>query len=263
MSGYSALARILKFARNQAGMTQEQLAARLNVSSSLIAKFETSRLIPKPDTARRLDALFDSGDMFRELAAEARANFGQPIWVRPWLEHERNATMIRSFQPLVVPGLLQTEEYARAILSDGGTRVSDIESAVAGRLARSDVLHRTDTPCRLFAVLDETVLRRPIGGPAVMREQLQTIVKACSQPNVEVAVVPSSTGSYPGLNGPVAIGTVDGRTVAILDGPLGGQVIEDPDDVALLEELWEAVRGYALPRGSSLDLIMEVAESWS
>ncbi|WP_326553097.1 helix-turn-helix domain-containing protein [Micromonospora sp. NBC_01813] len=263
MSNYGALARILKFARNQAGLTQEQLAGRMNFSSSLIAKFETSRLIPKADTARRLDAMFDSGDLFQELAAEARANFGQPIWVRPWLEHERNATMIRSFQPLIVPGLLQTEEYARAILTDGGNRVSDIESAVAGRLARADVLHRADTPCRLFAVLDETLLRRPIGGPAVMREQLQAIVKACAEPNVEVAVVPSSTGTYPGLNGPLVLGTVDGRTVAILDSPLGGQVIEDPDEVALLEELWEAVRGYVLPRQTSLDLITEAAESWN
>ncbi|MFY1699626.1 helix-turn-helix domain-containing protein [Solwaraspora sp. WMMA2101] len=263
MSGYNALARILKFARNQAGMTQEQLAARINVSSSLIAKFETSRLIPKPDTARQLDALFDSGHMFQELAAEARASFGQPVWVRSWLEHERNATMIRSFQPLIVPGLLQTEEYARAILTDGGNRVTDIESTVAARLARADALHRADTPCRLFAVLDETLLRRPIGGPEVMHEQLQAIIKACAEPNVEVAVVPSSTGTYPGLNGPLVLGTVDGRTVAILDSPLGGQVTEDPDEVALLEELWEAIRGYALPRQESLNLIMEVAESWN
>jgi transcriptional regulator with XRE-family HTH domain len=244
-------------------MTQEQLAAKINVSSSLIAKFETSRLIPKPDTARRLDVVFDAGKMFQELAAEARANFGQPIWVRPWLEHERNATMIRSFQPLIVPGLLQTEEYARAILSDAGVRIPDLDEAVAARLQRASVLHRAESPCRLFAVIDEAVLRRPAGGPEVMRDQLRAIVKACAEPNVEVVVVPYAVGSYPGLNGPIALATAGGRNVGFLDGPLDGEVIEDPDQVATLEEIWEAIRGYALPRRPSLDMITEAAESWN
>ncbi|MDG4765651.1 helix-turn-helix transcriptional regulator [Solwaraspora sp. WMMD406] len=263
MSTYGGVARILKFIRNHSGMTQDQLADRINVSSSLIAKFETNRAIPKPDTARHLDALFDGGDMFQELAAEARANLGKPIWVRSWLEHESNATMVRSFQPLFVPGLLQTEEYARAILTYAGTRVADIEAAVDARLGRAGVLHRSDMPCRLFAVIDEAVLRRPVGGPEVMRDQLQAIVKACAGPTVEVAVVPSTVGAYPGLNGPLAIATVEGRNVAFLDGPMGGQVIEDSDQVAMLEELWEGVRGYALPRQPSLDLITEAAEAWN
>ncbi|MBF9128095.1 helix-turn-helix transcriptional regulator [Plantactinospora sp. S1510] len=244
-------------------MTQEQLAERLSVSTSLIAKFETNRLIPKSDTARHLDAVFDSGETFQESAAEARAFSGDSIWIRPWLEYEQQATMVRSFEPTVIPGLLQTEEYARAILRDAGTRVPDLEEAVAGRIARSGVLRRDDQPCRLFAVVDEAVLRRPVGGPKTMSEQLHAIVQACTLPNVSVTVVPASAGAYPGLNGPLALATVDGRNVAFLDDPLDGRVIEDPDRVTALDEVWESIREYALPGRPSLELIMEAAESWS
>lgn len=263
MSHTGGLGRILKFARAKSGMTQEQLAERLSVSTSLVAKFETDRLIPKPDTARRLDAVLDAGTLFQEMTAEARAFSGEPLWLRPWLEREPHATMIRNFQPMLVPGLLQTEEYARCVLTDVGTRVTDIDEAVAGRLARAKILHRPDRPCRLFAVVDEGALRRPIGGSKVMADQVHAIARACALPNVSVTVVPTSVGAHPGLNGPMGIGTVDGQAVAFLDGPLGGQVTEDPDQIAEIEEIWQAIQEYALPRQPSLELIMEVANSWS
>jgi|HigsolmetaAR201D_1030396.scaffolds.fasta_scaffold21576_2 Predicted transcription factor, homolog of eukaryotic MBF1 len=257
------LGRLLRFARSKAGLTQEQLAQRLNVSTSLIAKFETNRLIPQSDTARQLDVVFDAGDTFQEAAAEARAYAPDTAWIRPWLDYEQHAAMVRSFELTVVPGLLQTEDYARAILRDAGTRVPDLEQAVAERISRAHVLRREHDQCRLFAVIDETVLRRPVGGAKVMADQLHAIVQACARPNVSVVVVPSSVGAYPGLNGPLALATVTGRTVAFLDDPLGGHVVEDPDRVVALEEVWEAIRAYALPGHQSLELIMEAAESWS
>nr|MDT0659803.1 helix-turn-helix transcriptional regulator [Micromonospora sp. DSM 115978] len=257
------LGRILKFARSRLGITQEQLAERLHVSTSLIAKFETNRLIPQADTARHLDAVFDSGDLFQELAAEARVYSSEPPWMRPWLDEERNATMVRCFEPLVVPGLLQTPDYARRILDDAGHRILDLDDAVAGRLSRADVLHRPEMPCKFVGVIDEAVLRRPVGSPEIMADQLRAIVKLCDLSTVDVAVVPASVGAYPGLNGPLAIATVDGRSLGFLDGPLDGQVVEDPEKVAALEETWEAIRGYALPGRASLELITEVAESWS
>ncbi|MDG4828355.1 helix-turn-helix transcriptional regulator [Solwaraspora sp. WMMD1047] len=262
-SHVGGLGRILKFARAKSGLTQDQLAERMHVSTSLIAKFETNRLLPQPDTARRLDAVLEAGTLFQELTAEGRAFVGHPLWIRPWLELESNATMVRSFEPLIVPGLLQTPEYARAILTDGNTRLRNIDDAVAERLGRADILHRPEDECRLAAIVDEAVLRRPVGGPKVMADQLHAIARACALPNVGVAVVPSSVGAYPGVNGPLAIATVGGRNVAFMDGPLGGEVTEDPERVAALEEVWELIREYALPRTQSLELVMEVAESWS
>ena len=217
----------------------------------------------KPDTARQLDIVFDAEDLFQESSAEARVFISEPPWMRPWLEYERHATMIRSFNPLVVPGLLQTEAYARAILSDAGNRIPDLEDAVMGRIGRAEVLRRPDNPCRLVAVVDEAVLRRPVGGPKVMAEQLRALAEACSLPTISVTVVPATVGAYPGLNGPMAVAAVDGRSVAFLDGPLDGRVVEDPDEVLALDEVWEAIREYALPGQQSMEMIMKAAESWS
>ena len=196
MSGHNrGIGRILKLARSKSGLTQEQLADRLHVSTSLIAKFETNRLIPKQDTARQLDAAMDSGTAIQEEAAEVRSQFGAMEFIRHWLEYEQQAGMIRSFNPLVVPGLLQTEAYAHAILSEAGTRVPDIDESVSDRLERAGILRREDNPCRLVAVVDEAVLRRPVGGPKVMADQLHAIAQACSLPTISVAVVPASVGS--------------------------------------------------------------------
>jgi len=173
--------------------------------------------------------------------------------------------MVRSFQLTVVPGLLQTEDYAQAILRDAGTRVPDLEQTVAERLARAEILRREQDQCRLFAVIDEAVLvlRRPVGGcEGDGRPTARDRAGVCPA-NVSVVVVPASVGAYPGLNGPLVLATVNGRTVAFLDDPLGGHMVEDPDRVVALEEVWEAVRESALPGQPSLELIMEAAESWS
>lgn len=263
MQGYGGgLPRILKFVRLQRGLTQDQLAERLSVSASLIAKFETNRLTPKPDTARHLDAVLGTDDLFQGLADEARSWVGEPAWMRPWLELERQAAMIRCFELVAVPGLLQTEDYARAILSDAGTRVTDVEEAVNVRMGRSAVLEGKP-PCRLVAIVDEMVLRRPVGSPKVMADQCHAIVQACQRRNVDVAVVPATVGAYPGLNGPLAVASVNGRAIGFVDEVLGGRVVDDPEMVLALEEVWEGIRGYALPGRPSLELIMEVAESWS
>nr|WP_255420935.1 DUF5753 domain-containing protein [Micromonospora sp. HM5-17] len=97
------------------------------------------------------------------------------------MDHEQHAAMVRSFQLTVVPGLLQTEDYAQAILRDAGTRVPDLEQTVAERLARAEILRREQDQCRLFAVIDEAVLRRPVGGAKVMADQLHAIVQACAR----------------------------------------------------------------------------------
>jgi DNA-binding XRE family transcriptional regulator len=252
----------LKFFRGKEGWTQEQLAERLRVSLSLVAQFETGRRVPKLDTARQLDELFGTGTLFYETARDARAGV-VTNWFRPWTEYEGEATMIRAFQPLVIPGLLQTEDYARAVLTGAGSFGDDISEALSTRLARQDVLYRDDRPARYIGIIDETVLRRPVGGPACMSNQLHAIVKACDRPNIRVHVVPVDSGAYAGLNGPFDLATVDGRTVAFEDGPLKGHVREGTDDVAALEGTWESIREYALPGRQSLELIMKVAESWT
>lgn len=250
----------MKHLRAKNGMTQEGLASRLNVSTSLIAKFETGRLIPMPDTAGQIDAVFDSGSLVQETAAAARKDTPEE-WVRPWFDLEEQATMIRTWALVLVPGLLQTEAYARYLLTNAGN-VKDVEAALAARLARQELIYREDSPIRLIAVLDESVLRREIGNPEIMREQLLHLIEACERPNVDVNVIPAGS-THPGLNGSFVVATVDGRTVGFIDGPLDGTVVESTEGTTRLDEVWERLRGYALPVDLSREVITKVAEQWT
>ncbi|WP_346257904.1 DUF5753 domain-containing protein [Plantactinospora sp. ZYX-F-223] len=141
-------------------------------------------------------------------------------------------------------------------------RQEEVERHLADRLKRQEILTR-DNPPQLFAVLDEGVLHRPVGGPAMMRDQLQALAKATEEPNVWVHVVPLTVGAYPGLNGPFVVAVdADNRLTGYLDNQLHGDVVESAEEVAALQLVWEAVRGQALPQRQSTDLIVKVAETW-
>lgn len=120
---------------------------------------------------------------------------------------EGAATLIRSYEPHFVPGILQTEEYARGVMKSGAvgqTRPEDIERHVALRMQRQDLLTREGAP-RIWAVMDETALLRAVGGPEVMRAQVDKLIEATKLPNVTLQVVPFSTGPHPGTYGPFVL----------------------------------------------------------
>ena len=158
---------------------------------------------------------------------------------------------------------MQTEAYARAVLTDAGLLSRDtVARLLAMRMARQEILARAEPP-DFTAVLDEGVLRRPVGGPEVMREQLQAIVKACQEPHVRVHIVPATVGAYAGLNGAFVLATGPNRSeIGYLDNQLQGQVVDGADELAALARAWESVRSEALPHRQSTDLMMEVAQTW-
>jgi hypothetical protein len=186
-----------------------------------------------------------------------------PVWYRPFIEQEGWATLLRVYQPLLVPGILQTEAYTRALLAGFRLQSHLIADMVTTRLGRQEILHRRPDPCQLVAVVDEGVLHRRVGDATVMRDQLNALVAACEHPNVRVQVVPFDAGVYVGLDGPLVLAAVEGRSVGFLEGHLKGRVIESPDAIADLEGAWETIRDYALPSNQSLELIMRTAEKWT
>jgi len=187
-----------------------------------------------------------------------------PGWFAGWPDKEAQARRLRWFEPLVVPGLLQTEAYARAILATrmGATR-EELDEAVAGRMERQRVLDREHPP-ELWVILDEAVLRRPVGGPHVMREQLVRLVEAGQRPNIAIQVVPFSAGAHEGLRGGAFVvadfDTVT-ATIAYQDAASSGQIIEDAAEVEALAVTWDTLRLDALPRTASISLITSVAEA--
>jgi transcriptional regulator with XRE-family HTH domain len=261
MSGSEYLIEELRRLRESLSLTQEAFGERIHFSAQHVGAVERGTRPALPDYLNAIDKVY--GTNFSKFYRLFVKNELAQVWFRPWLEHEGAATMIRWFEPLLIPGLLQTEEYARAVLTEAGTFGDEAPDAISSRLSRREVLFRDEKPARFIAVIDETVLHRVIGGPDVMREQLEDILKACERPNIQVHIVPSTVGAYAGLNGPFALATVDGRTVGLLDTPLPGKVVEGTDDLAILEGYWESIRGYALPCDQSLDLIMRAAQSWT
>jgi hypothetical protein len=166
---------------------------------------------------------------------------------------------------VVVPGLLQTEDYARAVLSTRvGATPDEIDEAVAARLARQQVLER-DQPPELWAILDEGVLRRPVGAPAVMGGQLTHLAYMARRPHVVVQVVPLAAGAHEGMRGGAfVIAEFDeAATIAYQDTAVSGQIIEDASEAGALAHTWDTLRLEALPRAASLTLIEETATQWT
>ncbi|WFE38147.1 helix-turn-helix transcriptional regulator [Micromonospora sp. WMMD998] len=253
----------LRRLRTEAELTQEALAERVSYSASLVAAVEQCRRAPRAEFTERCDeALHGGGLLVRIRAALVRESLLP--WFREWVSIEQEATALRSFQPLVVPGLLQTEEYARALHEGASPLVGEaLEQQVAARLARQGVLEKPAPP-QFVAVLDHSVLTRPVGGPKVMREQLAHLVEMGRRPRVHLHLVPETVGAYPGLNGAFVLATpADGDDVGYLDNQLHGSIVERAADVKSLRQTWESARAEAMPHGATLAAISEAAKRWS
>ena len=243
------------------GLTQAQLAKAINYAESMVAMVETAKRKAKRDFIERCDVALETGGALLRLYEELVSREVTPDWLDRWRTILERATEINSFQPLVVHGLLQTPDYARAILEAGPPSGADLDAKVQVRLARQAILNRDDPPM-LVCVMDEVVLRKPVGGPKVMYDQLMHLVEWSKQPHIRLHVVPNDTGAYAGLAGAFVIASMDGDDFVYLDNALTGQVTENTEDIAFMNRTWESLRAEALPRTASLNLITEVAGQW-
>jgi transcriptional regulator with XRE-family HTH domain len=261
----------LRHYRTMAGISQDQLGTRVYCSGDLIGKIENGQRAPTEEFAAACDAVPELGTngalvRLRELLRDYLKQRAYPGWFHRWPDMEAEAKTLRWFEPLVVPGLLQTEDYARAVFR---TRVEatdeEIADMVAARMERQAILER-DVPPMLWMVLDEGVLTRPVGGTQVMREQLKHLIEAARRPNMVVQVVPVGVGAHEGLRGGafiLATQAGDAPGVAYQDTAARGQIVEDADDIASLLVLWDTLRAEALPRAASLELMEKVAVTWT
>jgi hypothetical protein len=171
---------------------------------------------------------------------------------------------LRYFEPLIVPGLLQTADYARAIFRTRlKTTDDEIDEMVAARLRRQEVLARNNPPLA-WVVLDEGVVRRQVGGRYVMSEQIGRLAELARQPNVVIQIIPASVGAHRGLEGAFDIADFpDLPSVGYREGAGGGHMVDDPKAVTALDLIWDTLGGDTLPRSASLALLEEAAKSWT
>ncbi|MEV5411708.1 helix-turn-helix transcriptional regulator [Thermopolyspora sp. NPDC052614] len=261
MTALQFLARELRRARETAGMSQAELAAAITCySSSLVAMVETCRRIPKPDFAERCDQVLSTGGILSRLLEDLVSSGMPSEWQGKWLDIEARATSLYSYEPLIVPGLLQTEAYARAVIAMSGRRF-DVDEQVEARLERQRIL-AADMPPMLVAVMDEGVLHRPVGGTEVMSDQLMHLLDMAERHDIVIQIVPLAVGAYAGLAGPFVVAEFEGGEAAYIDNALAGDVVERYEEVLLMKRLWAALRGEALSRKQSLELIEKAVSGW-
>ncbi|WBB54150.1 helix-turn-helix transcriptional regulator [Verrucosispora sp. WMMD573] len=257
------LLRELRRRRAAAGLTQAQLGERVFCSDSQVSAIETGTKPPTLPYLTAVDKALDTGGYFATLWDELVKGDAAPIWLRELIQIEREATALRWYEHSFVPGLLQTEAYARAVFRAAGTPLAELDQRVAARLERQAVLARDPAP-QLFVVLDEMVLRRACGGPDVMGEQVEHLLSCAEQPHIRLQVVPLSAGIYPGLAGAFILADLpDGMRAGYVDNQLAAQIAGEPDSLASLGLAWDAVRGEALPLGQTLDVLKEAAKTWT
>ncbi|MFC4530697.1 helix-turn-helix domain-containing protein [Sphaerisporangium dianthi] len=249
--------------RESADFTQDQLAEATRFSRSLLGFIERGQRTPSRELAQRCDdALEAAGDLVR-LWDNLRGEVS-PHWFRGWLGVEQEAHTLHTWQPLIVPGLLQTEEYARAILrGKPGIRDHEVDGYVSARLERQAVLAR-DEPPMFWVVLDEGVLHRLVGGQEVMQRQIERLLMATASPRIAVQILPKDLGVTTGVLGGFVIAQLPGAADTVyLESALNGQITNRPEDVEAVHATYDTIRVQAHPRHVSTELIREAEKLWT
>ncbi|MEV4917432.1 helix-turn-helix transcriptional regulator [Streptomyces tirandamycinicus] len=216
--GQVVLGRRLQDLRERAGLRREEAARVLHVAPATVRRMETAEVALKIPYVQLLLRAYgvpeEEAEGFVRLAEDAnRPGWWQrfhdvlPGWFSMYVSLEGAAALIRAYEPHFVPGLLQTEDYARAVMRSGAlgaTSAEDIERHVALRMERQGLLSRSDAP-RFWVIMDETVIRRTVGGPKVMRAQLDRLLQAAERPNVTLQVAEFATGPHAGTYGPFVL----------------------------------------------------------
>ncbi len=255
----------LRAMRKQAALSRDELGDRLGYSASLIGMVEAMHRAPTRDLAKRLDESFGLPGTFTRMEERLR---GVPFAAsfRPFQPYEAEARSLRTFEHSLVPGLLQTPDYARAVLATRPNSTPDeIDGLVAARLARQVVLDREDPPAPLlWVLLDEGVLNRPVAGRDTMREQLLYLAEM-PRANVTIQVVPYAAGGHSGLLGAFVIADLDDSgAIVYMEDASGGRVGEDAAVVSEVTLRFDSLRSEGLPKGASRDMIVSVAkEKWT
>jgi len=258
------LAAELRQLRDQSGLSISEVAEKLGWQPSRISRIETRQLgIGAPDLRKLLDVYGAEDAGYRDRLTGLARYANERGWWQSYPRHvipseygdliavEAEAATIRSYQPEVVPGLLQTAGYARAVIRAGrkGDTAAEIDRRVEVRLERQAVLARPDpSPPRVSVVLNEAVLRRRVGGPGVMREQLEYLMAERDRANVAIAVLPFDSGAHPSMVGPFTMITFldpGDLGVVYLEHPTSSLFLENPEEIRAYEDFWDSIQSDA------------------
>ncbi|MFE7109184.1 Scr1 family TA system antitoxin-like transcriptional regulator [Streptomyces sp. NPDC057575] len=259
---FKALGKQIKVLRERAGMSQKDLGLAAHCGEDLISAMERGVRTPQPEFLIRVDPLLDAGGVLRAAVDEVRealtrARTRHPDWFRNYARVEAEALALHDYSNQAVPGLLQTEEYARSIFTQRQPFLDEetIERRVADRLDRQRIFERWPVPTMTY-VLEEVVLQRPIGGRAAHGRQLRQLLHTGQMRTVTLQVMPTNREEHPSLDVSFIMLTPKGRQqVAYTEAYGHPRLITDPDEVRVFSERYGIIRSQALTPRESLTLI--------
>ncbi|MFJ8863400.1 helix-turn-helix domain-containing protein [Streptomyces sp. NPDC102451] len=267
----------LRRLREIKGMTAEEVAERLLVSQSKISRLENGRRSISQRDVRDLCGVYEVEDhrvvdSLMQMAKDSRQQgwwhaFGD-IPYSVYIGLETDAESLRVYEPQVVPGLLQTRGYAEALINGALPEAppSDIEKRVNVRARRQDRVNAPEHPLRLWAVIDESALRRLVGGKQVMIEQLEHLIEQSQLPHVTVQVLPFDMGAHPGINGQYAIlefPDAADSSVVYIEGVTSDLYLEKANDVQRYSVMYEHLRAQALNVDQTRQFIGDIAKGYT
>jgi DNA-binding XRE family transcriptional regulator len=248
---------MLRFLRLQHGMSGDDLAKLLNCARSSISRLENNESQLSDRQASVLDETWKTGGLFSTMIYYARLGH-EPNWFKTFTGYEARASVMKIYSGQLIPAPFLIPDYSRAMLMT--SRWPDIEGALQIRMSRQEILQR-ESPPEVWALLAETALQVPVGGPFVMHEQLARLLEVSELPNVHLRVVPNTAGANQGLDGAFKVIKAREGWVAYIDAPNGGRLVMEPAEVDGLSVRFDRIGLLALPVDSSRELIKQHLEA--
>jgi Domain of unknown function (DUF5753) len=243
-------------------MRQPELGMFTHCDGSLVSRIEGGQWPADPGFAKGCDEAFPERDGWFSRFYEGSLSWARTReWFRPWAAIEQVATVIRQFEPALMPGLLQTEDYARALL---GSWVPNPDADVADRVERQAILTREDSPLQLWVVIGEPALHREIGDAGIMADQCAHLAEMASRPNVTLQVLPDITKAYIGWSGGFGIataGTVD--TAVYLESSVRPLTVQDPTMINEAVRVFTRLVSESQSAPLSRDMTLKAVERWN
>ncbi|WP_426365414.1 helix-turn-helix domain-containing protein [Streptomyces sp. E-08] len=259
---FRALGKIIKVLRRNAGLSQAELAALAHCSEDLVSSIERGVRVPQPDLLIQLDPLLGAGGVLVAATDDARealsrARVRHPDWFQDFADAEAKAVALHYYEVQAVPGILQTEAYARYLFENRRPMLDEatVEKRVADRISRQAILDKWPSPTISF-VLEAAVLLRPFGGPQVHREQLCRVLEVARRRTVELQIMPQDRSEHPYLGGAFTLLTPPGRREVAYTEIYGhARLITAPEQARTYAERYGIIRARALSPQESLDWI--------
>jgi transcriptional regulator with XRE-family HTH domain len=261
-SAMSKFSRQLRLWREKRGWSQVELAGKLGFSNSLISHIERQEKQPSAEFAAKCDQIFDIPETFADLQ-ELVAREAWPSYFAPVVDFRSRAIRMHDWDPRVLPGFLQTEDYARAIIRAGlpYLPLDQVERRVTARMELHQILQREAGRPQLWEVVHEGVLRHVIGSPEVMQAQLDHLIELADSPDIVLQVLPFTAHEHPGVGGPISLFEFsDAPAAGYTECNDGGMIVEQPEQVAGLVTKMNLIRAAALSPRDSLTLLRKIRD---